>query len=237
MRRMPVASPAGWAPRLTHTNRLVLNGGVVTRAARSPNAPARGDARTVLLDTALTLVRRQGWAATSIDQLCRAAGVTKGAFFHHFESKEALGVAAAERWTDVTAPLFAQAPYHRLADPLDRILAYLDFRAALVQGPPEAFTCFAGTTVQEAFAASEAIRAACGASITGHAAELVDDFRQALRRHPPAEPVTAENLAIYTQTVLQGGFVLAKATGDASAVLDAIAHLQRYLRLLFRRHP
>lgn len=203
------------------------------QTARTTPAPARGDARTALLDAALALVRRQGWAATSIDQLCRAAGVTKGAFFHHFETKEALGVAAAQRWTEVTSPLFANADYHRHADPLDRILGYLHLRAAIVQGPLEAFTCFAGTTVQETFAASEAIRAACGECITGHAARLAEDFEAALRLYPPSEPVTADSLALYTQTVLQGGFVLAKATGSPAPLLDGIAHLERYLHLLF----
>lgn len=196
--------------------------------------PARGDARAALLDAALVLVRRHGWAATSVDQLCRAAGVTKGAFFHHFESKEALGVAAAQRWTEVTTPLFADAPYHRHADPLDRILGYLNFRRTIAKGPLEAFTCFAGTTVQETFAESEPIRAACGESITHHASSLVADFEEALRMYPPRERVTAQSLALYTQTVLQGGFVVAKAKGDAGPLLDGIAHLKRYLQLLFK---
>jgi len=148
-------------------------------------------------------------------------------------------VAAAKRWTEVTTPLFANAPYHRHADPLDRILGYLDFRRAIVQGPLETFTCFAGTAVQEAYAASEPIRAACGESISGHASSLVADFDEALRKYPPRERVTAQSLALYTQTVLQGGFVVAKSQGDAGPLLDGIAHLKRYLQLLFtsRRKP
>src|SRR5215207_8196410 len=94
---------------------------MATAALPRQRRPSRGDTRAALLDATLDLVRRQGWAATSIDELCRTVGVTKGAFFHHFASKEELGVAAAERWTEVTAPLFAQAPYHALTDPLDRI--------------------------------------------------------------------------------------------------------------------
>ncbi|MFO0547428.1 MAG: TetR/AcrR family transcriptional regulator [Polyangiaceae bacterium] len=204
------------------------------RPQPTPRAPLRkGDAREALLDAALTLVRKQGWAATSVDQLCKAAGVTKGAFFHHFESKDALGVAAADRWTAVTAPLFANAAYHRHADPLDRVFGYLDFRAALAQGPLEAFTCFAGTTLQETFASSEPIREACGRSILDHAAIVADDFREVLARHRARVPVTAEGLATYTQTVLQGGFVLAKAKGDRGPLLEAIAHLRQYLTLLF----
>src|SRR5688572_9342897 len=70
-------------------------------ASRPPSPkPARGDARRALLEAAHTLVRRKGWAGTSVDELCAEAGVTKGAFFHHFASKEALGVAAAEQWTE-----------------------------------------------------------------------------------------------------------------------------------------
>lgn len=197
--------------------------------------PRRGGAREALLDAAIGLVRKQGWSATSVDQLCAAAGVTKGAFFHHFASKEELGVAAAQHWSEVTGPLFAKAGYHQHADPLDRIFGYIDFRAAIAKGPLEAFTCFAGTTLQEVFATSDPMRLACGASIEEHADKLAEDFRLAIALHPPRLPVTAESLAIYTQTVLQGGFVLSKARGDRAPLLEALAHLKNYLTLLFNK--
>lgn len=196
--------------------------------------PRRGDARVALLDAALSLVRRQGWSATSVDQLCHAAGVTKGAFFHHFASKEALGVAAAVHWSAVTGALFAAAPYHAPADPLDRIFAYLDFRSELADGPLEEISCFAGTAVQEMFATSDPIRMACAASIAGHAQTLEADFAAALVQHG-ITCTDARSLALHTQAVLQGGFILAKALDDDDAARDAVAHLRRYLELLFAK--
>ena len=191
------------------------------------------NARTKLLDAALGLIRAKGYSATSVDDLCAAAGVTKGAFFHHFATKEALAVAAAGYWSEVTGALFAAAPYHDHADPLDRVLGYIDFRAALLNGPVEAFTCLVGTMVQEAFAASPAIRRACDASISGHAAKLEADIEAALARYG-VEGVTASSLALHTQAVLQGAFILAKARGGPDVAADSVAHLKRYFALLFR---
>ncbi|MBP6014667.1 MAG: TetR/AcrR family transcriptional regulator [Alphaproteobacteria bacterium] len=193
------------------------------------------DARTKLLNAAIEVVRAQGYAATSVDELCKKAGVTKGAFFHHFETKDALAVAAANHWSETTSALFAQAPYHAPADPLDRVLAYIDFRRELLRGTPAEFTCFVGTTVQEAFAANDDIRAACEQSIFGHAATLADDISQAMRKYKIKGGWTAMSLALHTQAVLQGAFILAKAKGSAAIAVDSIDHLRRYIELLFNR--
>ncbi|MCE9522511.1 MAG: TetR/AcrR family transcriptional regulator [Alphaproteobacteria bacterium] len=195
------------------------------------------DARTKLLNAAIEVVRAQGYAATSVDELCRKAGVTKGAFFHHFETKDALAVAAANYWSETTGALFAQAPYHTPADPLDRVLAYIDFRKDLLQGTPAEFSCFVGTTVQEAFGSSDEIRAACKASIFGHAETLVADISEAIRRYKVKGTWTAQSLALHTQAVLQGAFIIAKASGSATTAADSVNHLRRYIELLFNRKP
>ncbi|WCL52683.1 TetR/AcrR family transcriptional regulator [Gimibacter soli] len=198
-----------------------------------PSQPTKQDARSKLLDAALTVIRTKGYAATSVDELCAAAGVTKGAFFHHFKSKEALGVAAADYWSEMTSGLFAGAPYHDHADPLDRILAYVAFRKELLQGGVPDFTCLVGTMVQETYETTPAIRDACDRSISSHAATLEADIEAAFRDRGLTPDWTAKSLALHTQAVLQGAFILAKAKGGAEVAAESVDHLTRYLKLLF----
>lgn len=197
------------------------------------HAPERGDAGTRLLEAARDTIREKGFAATTVDDLCRAAAVTKGAFFHHFKSKEALGVAAAKHWDETTTAFFAGAPYHAPDDPLDRVLAYVAFRKSIIEGDIAEFTCVVGTMVQEVYATTPSIRDACADSIFGHAATLEADVEAAMRDRGIADDWTAESLARHTQTVLQGAFVLAKAGNDPALARESLDHLDRYIRHLF----
>lgn len=192
------------------------------------------DSKTKLLDAALKVVRAKGYSATRVEDLCAEAGVTKGSFFHHFKSKDDLILSAVAHWEAMTGGLFAQAPYHDLDDPLDRLLAYLDLRKALLAGSLPEFTCFAGTITQEAYETRPEIVAACARSIAGHAATLEADIRAAMDAYGVGGDWSAAGLALHTQAVLQGAFVLAKATGGPAVAAESIDHLKRYLTLLFR---
>jgi TetR/AcrR family transcriptional regulator, transcriptional repressor for nem operon len=194
----------------------------------------RGEARARLIDAARDLVRRKGFAATSVDDLCAEAGVTKGAFFHHFATKEALGVALIDDWTKTTGAMFAAHPYNTLPDPLDRIFGYLDLRRALLDQPIVEFSCVAGTTVQEAFDTSPPMREAAARSIASGFDHVRQHLAAALAAHP-VQGVTADDLAQQFQIAVQGGIILAKAADSASPALAALDHLERYLRLLFDR--
>ena len=196
--------------------------------------PVPVGAKAKLLEAATTLIRTKGFAGTSVDDLCTAAGVTKGAFFHHFASKESLGVAAADFWSETTGAFFREAPYNWHEDPLDRVLGYIDFRSELIKGPVEGFTCVAGTMVQECFHTSPAIRDACDASISGNAAMLEADIAKAIARYD-VKDVSAKSLALHIQAVLQGGFILAKAKGSADIARETVTHLKRYFEMLFKR--
>ncbi|WP_412050031.1 TetR/AcrR family transcriptional regulator [Hoeflea sp. Naph1] len=197
------------------------------------NVAAKPDAKAKLLDAALTVIRTQGYSATTVDDLCKAAGVTKGAFFHYFASKQDLAVAAANYWTEMTGGLFESAPFHDPADPLDRVLAYIAFRKAILQGNIPDFTCLVGTMVQETYDTNPPIRDACWASISGHADTLVPDIEAAMREHGIDADWSASSLALHTQAVIQGAFILAKASGRADLASDSLDHLYRYVEQLF----
>ncbi|WP_374397058.1 TetR/AcrR family transcriptional regulator [Tabrizicola sp.] len=202
----------------------------MNKAGRVP----RGEARARLIEAARSLVRHRGFAATSVDDLCAAAGVTKGAFFHHFASKEALGVALIDDWTQVTGAMFASHPYNTLPDPLDRVFGYIDLRRALLGQPVPEFSCVAGTTVQEAYETSIPIREAAERSVRSGFEHVRPHLAAALAAHQ-VPGVTAEGLAQQFQVATQGGIILAKALNDAAPAREAFDHLERYLRLLFGR--
>jgi TetR/AcrR family transcriptional repressor of nem operon len=195
--------------------------------------PERGDAKVRLLEAARDTIRAKGFAATSVDDLCQAAAVTKGSFFHHFKSKEELGVEAAEHWREATTAFFAGAAYHAPDDPLDRVLAYVAFRKSIIAGDLAEFTCLVGTMAQEIYASSPAIRDACAESIFGHTATLEADICAVMKDRGISGDWTAESLARHTQTVIQGAFVLAKAGNDPALAREGLDHLDRYIRLLF----
>jgi TetR/AcrR family transcriptional repressor of nem operon len=90
-----------------------------------------------------------------------------------------------------------------------------------------------GTLIQEVYETHPEINAACEASISGHAKTLEADIRAAMRKYGVAGDWTAESLALHTQCVIQGAFILAKAKGNAYVAAQSLDHLRKYLELLF----
>jgi TetR/AcrR family transcriptional repressor of nem operon len=194
-----------------------------------------GNAKTKLLDAALAVIRTKGYSGATVDDICGSAGVTKGAFFHHFKSKEQLAMSAAGYFASMADATFSSAPYRSLPDPLDRVLGYVDFRKAILQGALPEFTCLLGTMVQETYETYPAIREACDACISEHAEMVEADIAEAMRKYRIDADWTAASLAYYTQAVIQGAFILAKAKQNREVAITSLDHLRRYLELLFNQ--
>ena len=198
------------------------------RPARTP-APSCSTPR-------MDVIRGKGFAATSVDELCQAAGVTKGAFFHHFRSKEELGVAAAAHFGEMAAgDLRARRPTSALADPLAapprlRRLPPRDPARASCPNTPacSAPWCRRPTPPTRRSAPPASARSsATPLTLEADIAAAHGAARQARR----VDPARASRCT--SRRVLQGAFILAKATGGAQVAADSLGHLRRYLTLLF----
>jgi TetR/AcrR family transcriptional regulator, transcriptional repressor for nem operon len=191
------------------------------------------ESKTRILDASLRVIRTKGYSATRVEDICEAAGLTKGGFFHHFKSKEEMAIAAAEHFSAMAEGIFSDAPYQHLTDPLERLLGYVDFRKAILQGELPDYTCLLGTMVQETYETHPLIRKVCDRCISAHAATLVVDIEGAIRKYGISAPWSVESLAYYTQSVIQGAFILAKAQHSSEVAVCCLDHLRRYIELLF----
>ena len=202
----------------------------------TPSSPPQTHpSRLKLLNAALHSIRSKGYAATTVDDICREAGVTKGSFFHHFKTKDDLALAAIEYWETMTGGLFASAPYHQAADPVDRLLGYVDFRSMILTGELANYTCLLGTLVQETYETHPHLRNACQRALTTHNDVLTADVRAAKDLYAPEASWTPESVGTFIQAVLQGSFIFAKARQSAEVAVENIDHLRRYLQMLFPR--
>lgn len=207
----------------------------VNEMARPKKDLDKKSSRELLLEAATELIRTNGYTSTTVDDLCEKAGVSKGTFFHNFSSKEDLAVAAARRWSEMTSAFFRSAPYHLHKDPLDRVIGYVRFRKEILRGDIPEFTCLVGTMVQEVYSTHPEINEACQQSIFSHAEVLEADISDAKKLYAPTAEWTPKSLALYTQAVIQGAFILVKASGESKIASESIDHLENYIQLLFKK--
>jgi TetR/AcrR family transcriptional repressor of nem operon len=190
--------------------------------------------KTKFLDAAVAVIRSKGYEAMRVDDVCAEAGLTKGSFFHHFKSKEELALAAADHFASRADGVFARAPFRQEPGALDRLLGYIDFRKAAMSGDLAGFTCLLGMIAQEAYQTNPELSSVCGAHIDAHASTLMPDIEAARAASVPNAPWSPQSLALFTQAVVQGAFVLGKSQHDPAVAAACMDHLRNYLLLLLK---
>ena len=188
--------------------------------------------RQKLLDAAQELMLAKGYTATSVEEICATAGLTKGSFFHYFEGKEHLGRLLAERFYACWQQMSRSAPFRQKKDPLDRVFGHVDLFLEAAQAPNWK-GCLLGTFVQELFQTHPQIRSVCAACLDDLAAGFKQDLEEAKAAYTPRARWNAQSVAEHLIAVAQGAIILAKAKQDPKLFEESLGHFKKYLHNLF----
>lgn len=187
-----------------------------------------------LVDAGVKLMRARGFNATTVDNICDAAGVTKGGFFHYFKSKDDVAKAAVTRFYEVKATDFQDAPFRKLTDPLDRVFGRLDFvRESVGDGKRLTKGCLIGMLAQELSFTNTELRSACRDTFSRIAKDFETDLAEAKAVHTPKAKFDPKNVAMLYVSIVQGSLMLAKASASNNILLENIEQFRSYLQSLF----
>lgn len=187
-----------------------------------------------LVDAGVELMRAHGYNATTVDDICATAGVTKGGFFHYFKSKDELAKAALGRFFEGRQSDYEQAPFHKLADPLDRVFGRLDYvEKSYGDNNHPTKGCLIGVFAQEMAFANPELRGACQGFFTKIASDVAKDLAEAKAAHASKATFDPKDLAMFYVSVVQGSLLLAKAAGTNDVLKSNIEQFRQYLQYLF----
>ncbi len=199
------------------------------RTESSPNAT-----RQKLLEAGVELFRARGYGGTTIDDICKAAGVTKGGFFHYFASKDEVANAALAEFGEARRELFREAPFRKLDDPLDRLFARLDFEKSLIASSGKMKGCLAGMLAQELALNRDEFQVACRDYFERAAEDWMTDLAAAKAAYAPQAGFDPRGVALFYLGISQGSQILAKSFGSNEVRLANIEQFRTYLSCLFR---
>ena len=182
------------------------------RAVITPKKRDRNPAETreKLVTATVRLILKQGFAATTVDQICAEAQMTKGSFFHHFESKEAIGKAAVEWWGAFGTALYAEAWKDEGLDPLEQLHRMLDIMSGFTERKDEVCTCVVGMLSQELAQSHPAMREECARQLqiwTDNAAKML---KAAKKKHKPVKDFDPVEIAWFLNSLWQGSMLIGK---------------------------
>lgn len=182
-----------------------------------------------LVQSALRLMLDKGYAGTTVDEICEAAGASKGSFYYFFQTKEDIGLAALESFYDRAQQLMSGGTYMKIEDPVERVFGYLD-HAEAVSKKIWGDGCLLGIFATDLARTRPAIRKRVIALFDRTTAVVAQIFEPiaALRPNGP----TAVQLAEWYLAILEGAIVMAKAHNDWKRIPQALQGFRGYLRLL-----
>ncbi len=195
-------------------------------------APAYAPTKERLLDVAQELMLSKGFAATTVDDICEAAQLTKGSLFHYFQSKDALGRALLERFCASAGRMHA-ALCGVERDPLKRVFNYIEALIKLSQEPEMMKGCLLGTFAQELCDEYPDIQEICANGFEHWTTQFGEELARAKARYAPKAAFAPREVAEYLIAITEGSLILAKAKKDWKVMARNLRHFKGHVKSLF----
>lgn len=200
------------------------------------HAPA--ETKMKLLEAGVTLMRSRGFSATTVDEICAEAGVTKGAFFHYFRSKDDIARNVLNHFFEGKVQAYSEAPFRNLPDPLDRVFGRLDYLTETSGGRDHVTKgCLIGVFAQELAFTNPELRDVCQQFFSRIAQDFARDLAAAKAAHPPAVEFDPPAVAQTYVALTQGSLLMAKTAGNTEVLRQNFEQYRGYLKLLFGMVP
>jgi TetR/AcrR family transcriptional repressor of nem operon len=199
---------------------------------------ARDGAKTRerILDSAQRLVLEQGLAATSIDDVLTAAETSKGAFFHHFPSKNALARAIVERYAEGDVAFleeFMARAERESDDPAEQLVIFVRcFEDAAEEMVAEQPSCLYVSYIFDKQLFDDGTNDVIAEALLAYRSRLADKIAAAIESRPPLMPVDPGTLADHVIVSFEGAFVLTRALGDQTLMRRQLELVRRTIELV-----
>lgn len=201
-------------------------------------APRRGsDTRERILDVAEAAVLEKGFAATSIEELIAAVGITKSGFFYHFHDKGALAKALLERYIEredvLLEDLFARADELN-EDPLHGFLVALKMFAEIMSDLPNGHPgCMVASVCYQEQLFNAEVRELNRTAVLRWRALFRARLERIAERYPPKVDVDLDALADMVSALADGGIILSKVMHDKDVLPRQIMLFRDFVRAVF----
>lgn len=176
--------------------------------------------RARILDAARDSILSRGFAAMTVDAICQSAGITKGGFFYHFDSKDQLGEAALAKFWGDAEERQANAPFNHATDPIKFLEGYLDFAIETYQDPELQKGCMLAIFTVELAESNEQLFNAAAKHFAGWRASLLEMFERAASHS--GQRIDAQAWSDLYISTLEGALLLAKSNNDPDAIQRAL---------------
>src|SRR5262245_8024003 len=198
----------------------------------------RGDARERILALTEASVLEKGFAATSIEELIAAAGITKSGFFYHFKDKTELARILLARYIERENALFDDL-FRRAdelnEDPLHGFLVGLRMLAEMMGDLPSGHPgCLIAAYCYQDRLFDAQVRELNASAVLGWRKRFRARLDLIAERYPPRIRVDLDDLADMLSGVVDGGIILSKATSDPGALPRQVLLYRDFIRLVFQ---